>query len=722
MPDDVPDYDAPAMLHTPTSDDRFSRLMSHLWRGGPWAYYWTHPDKLSHWLEVGKPLSPIPNGQRNVYFGVHPVTAIPTTTKDGEPAQPEQVRSRIECIAAINCLFAEFDVKDFGGDWRKLQAHIDGLPIPPSVIIFSGGGFHCYWLLREPLIIDSESTREFAKHLQADWVSFVGSDDGAKDIARVLRVPGTRNYKPAYAPNFPRVSFVKADFDLLYELTDFDDLLTDAERPQPKPTAAAQRPTGDKIANGQRNSTLTSMAGSMRRPGMPLEAIEAALLITNQEQCDPPLPESEVKIIAGSIARKPPKKRTPTDDELAQRWLDDRPLTAYGLGDWRRYAEGVWPVVAEDEVNREIREVLIAAKSEGVRPSRYALSSVAEMARLTVSIPNEQWDADHDVLVCRNGALRISTRELLPHDPAYHVTESLPFDFDPDADASTWRYVLESTIPQSSDLLQEYAGYCLTPDTSFETALWLSGPPGGGRSTVIGGFEAMLGNRAGVLGLAAIERSQFALTNLPGKTLVTSTEQPSLYIRSSHILNAIISGEPLIVEKKFESPYQMTPRAKLLWAMNDLPRISEVNSGLFRRVKVISFPPRDEARRDPTIKDRVRQEAAGILNWALVGLDRLRERGRFEIPPCVQEATAEFKATNDIPLMFIHEMCLTGADYKTQGGILYTAYRNWCIDTGHKPQSSTSLAEDWKRLGFERYRAAGKTHYRGVGLVDPAMP
>ena len=246
----------------------------------------------------------------------------------------------------------------------------------------------------------------------------------------------------------------------------------------------------------------------MRRRGMTPEAIEAALLTENQKRCDPPLPEDEVKGIARSATRYEPqaatgKKRTPTDDELAQRWIDDHPLTAYGLGDWRRYAIGVWPVVPEDEINREIREVLIAAKGEGVRPSRYVLSSVAEMARLTVSIPSEQWDADHDILVCRNGALKISTRELLSHDPAYHVTESLPFDFDPDADAPTWRYVLESTIPESANLLQEYAGLCLTTDTSLETALWLYGLPGGVCFTVIGGIEAMLGNRAGVLGLAA---------------------------------------------------------------------------------------------------------------------------------------------------------------------------------------------------------------------------
>ena len=67
-----------------------------------------------------------------------------------------------------------------------------------------------------------------------------------------------------------------------------------------KPIPKAKQ--GTPIAEGQRNATLTSLAGSMRRRGMMAEAIEAALLITNQ-RCQPPLPEDEVKAIAASVTR-----------------------------------------------------------------------------------------------------------------------------------------------------------------------------------------------------------------------------------------------------------------------------------------------------------------------------------------------------------------------------------------------------------------------------------
>src|SRR5262245_23057445 len=63
---------------------------------------------------------------------------------------------------------------------------------------------------------------------------------------------------------------------------------------------------GERIPEGQRNDTLTSLAGTMRRRGMGVEEIEAALLVTNSERCNPPLPEGEVRKISASVCRYKP--------------------------------------------------------------------------------------------------------------------------------------------------------------------------------------------------------------------------------------------------------------------------------------------------------------------------------------------------------------------------------------------------------------------------------
>jgi hypothetical protein len=58
------------------------------------------------------------------------------------------------------------------------------------------------------------------------------------------------------------------------------------------------------ITEGSRDSTLTSLAGTMKKRNMSEAEIEAALLVANRNRCKPPLPEAQVRKIAHSIGRK----------------------------------------------------------------------------------------------------------------------------------------------------------------------------------------------------------------------------------------------------------------------------------------------------------------------------------------------------------------------------------------------------------------------------------
>jgi P4 family phage/plasmid primase-like protien len=393
----------------------------------------------------------------------------------------------------------------------------------------------------------------------------------------------------------------------------------------------------------------------------------------------------------------------PTHDELRDRWIGANKDHAHGLGEWRRYKAGIWNTVPDTSVKAELSSVIEAAKSEGIKPTASILSSVAELTRIKVFVPDERWDADPDILVCKNGAVRISTGELLAHRPDYYATSAVPYDYDSEA---------------VSAYLQEFAGYALTNQMSHEIAVWLYGPPGSGKSTFLAGLQAMLGHRAGLLGLAELERSRFTLADLPGKTLVVASEQPSSYLASTNTLNAIISGEPLQVERKYRDPVTVIPRAKVCWAMNELPRVADANSGLFRRVKVVAFPGLSEEERDPELKRHIEQEGAGILNWALEGLRRLTARGHFEIPKGIEDATRQFRTNNDVPALFVEDRCVKGLEFEVQAANLYREYKFWCEENGHRPQSSTRLSDDWRRLGFERRRTKAGTFYRGLQLRD----
>lgn len=75
----------------------------------------------------------------------------------------------------------------------------------------------------------------------------------------------------------------------------------------PEKSAAAPKSSGEKIIpEGRRNSTLASVAGSLRRLGLSVSEIAATLLQANTERCRPPLPVREVEQIARSMGRYEP--------------------------------------------------------------------------------------------------------------------------------------------------------------------------------------------------------------------------------------------------------------------------------------------------------------------------------------------------------------------------------------------------------------------------------
>ena len=507
-------------------------------------------------------------------------------------------------------------------------------------------------------------------------------------------------------------------------------------------------PIGEQIPGGRRNRELFSIAGSMRRRGLNEAEILGALKVTNEQRCRPPLEAEEVAKIASSASRydpaplappkpstngaghdKPPERKgqPPTHDELRDRWIAGKPDRAHGLGEWRIYEGGTWSPASDTAIKAEIAAEIERAKPEGIKPTASTLASVTELARVKAYVTDERWDANPDVQVCTNGALNLTTRELMPHAKGYYATAGVPYAYRAGERCEAWEHrvmgelVSEHLGAEAAAFLQEFAGYALTTNTEHEIALWLTGKHGGGRSTVLAGLGAMLGPRAGVLSLMDIERSTFALTNLPGKTLVTATEQPAVYLRGGGALNAIISGEPLQVDRKYRDPITVVPRCKIAWAMNELPRVGNVDDGIFRRVKVLVLPEIAPAKRDPRVKEEVKAGGAGILNWALDGLDRLKARGRFEVPASISSATEEFKEHNDVPALFLEEACQVDEGRSETGANLYGVYKGWCLDNGHKPLASNNAAREWKRLGLERKRTPKGVRWHGAGITDEAM-
>ena len=93
---------------------------------------------------------------------------------------------------------------------------------------------------------------------------------------------------------------------------------------RPPMSSATAQASPQAVGKGSRTNTLVSLAGTMQRRGMTLEAIEAALLAENAAKYAPPLPEAKVRTIAADIVKRYPagELNLPLPDE----WPEPEPL------------------------------------------------------------------------------------------------------------------------------------------------------------------------------------------------------------------------------------------------------------------------------------------------------------------------------------------------------------------------------------------------------------
>ena len=205
-------------------------------------------------------------------------------------------------VPATHVLWADFDAKNFAG--RKTGpgsafAELANMRLTPHIIVDSGHGFHAYWLL--------DKEYEFTQaQIVMKGIERAHHSDHCSDAARILRVPGTFNFKD----DIPLpVRIVRFDtFIHPYSLDAFQDYVygPPAKRSLVGYTGTAWKPSDEdapKFDEGGRNNNLARLAGIMLSKGMSHEDIMVALSWENEMRCDPPLMPSEVRAVAQSVER-----------------------------------------------------------------------------------------------------------------------------------------------------------------------------------------------------------------------------------------------------------------------------------------------------------------------------------------------------------------------------------------------------------------------------------
>lgn len=276
---------------------------------------------------------------RDAYFGVCPRRMAIYEEKNG---RRYAVRGGESDVHSVPALWMDIDIQEPGAHAKhelpaskeEALAFLYEIPLKPSFIIFSGYGLHIYWLLREPLVINNSGDLNMAKALSSGWGAYIRNlaqqrhcwkFDNVADLARVLRVPGTYNYKKAENPVL--VEIIRPN-DARYDPSDFNDYTI--EERNAKGATRTTLAVPNIIPDGSRDDTLFKLASSDRAKGMAEAEIEAHLLAVNAKCCDPPLSDKDIKKIShsaakyelGTIGEKQTALALATLDELGESWDD----------------------------------------------------------------------------------------------------------------------------------------------------------------------------------------------------------------------------------------------------------------------------------------------------------------------------------------------------------------------------------------------------------------
>lgn len=132
--------------------------------------------------------------------------------------KPRRGRGRFADMSGIGAIHIDVDIAhadaqvhkkpNLPPDLDSALAFVDSLGLPPSIIIHSGYGLHVYWLLQSFWQFSDDDDRTRAASMIETWqkmckwrASHSKWDlDATQDLTRVLRIPGTFNYKLPSSP------------------------------------------------------------------------------------------------------------------------------------------------------------------------------------------------------------------------------------------------------------------------------------------------------------------------------------------------------------------------------------------------------------------------------------------------------------------------------------------------------------------------------------------
>jgi putative DNA primase/helicase len=330
------------------------------------------------------------------------------------------------------------------------------------------------------------------------------------------------------------------------------------------------------------------------------------------------------------------------------------------------------------------------------------------------------------LIACRNGFLKIDTRELLRHTPAVFNVNCLDYAYDADAPLpQRWHRFLKELWPddeEAEDTLQEIMGLLLTADTSFQKIFLLVGPPRCGKGTIGHVLEWLVGPSNVAHPTMASFGTQFGLWPLIDKYLAIIPDARlgrGSQLGIEHLL-AISGEDPLTIDRKNKEHWTGRLLLRLVILSNEIPRFPDASRALPSRFVILTLKHSFLGKEQLNLKDELRLELPGIFNWALDGLERLHKFGYFENPKSSLEAMRQLEDLASPVTAFVHDRCVMNQKHRVLAGDLYNEFKEWSEEQGMRLVDQNVFGRSLVAAFPEVHagHSGNRRFYHGIDLID----
>lgn len=460
--------------------------------------------------------------------------------------------------------------------------------------------------------------------------------------------------------------------------------------------------------------------------------------------------EIEKQAVAAGIPDAPTSIENLTDLGNARRLvaMHGKDLRyCHALAKWLVWDGMRWELDGTEEITRRMKQVVdtmyVEASLQSSRTDRERLEgharrseaegriraaiSLAQSERELVITPHKL-DQQPWLLNCPNGTLDLRSLELRDHRREDFLTQLAAVSYDSTATCPIFDAFLNQITDGNRQLqafLQRAVGYSLTGLTTEQCVFILYGTGQNGKTTFLEAIRAVLDDYQAHAEFSTFlhHRNQTIrndLAALRGKRFVSAIEaNPGDRIDES-VIKTVTGGDPITARFLHKEYFTYSPTYKVFLGVNDKPHIRGSSKGTWRRIRLIPFTVAiPEAKQDKHLLEKLLLERAGILAWAVKGLEQWKEPG-LQPPADVQDATEEYRQEMDLVGGFLDECSSSESEATATAKDLFSAYREYCERNGERPLTQRDLGLLLKQRGYKPTRE-GKARTRvwnGLRLIN----